>query len=88
MTTATIDPQLKQTLQARLGDEFHLLVRVDRIDAALVQALAARGVLVGEMGRGAIRAVTHYGIDASDIEEALEAARGALAELGVAHGNN
>ena len=55
---------------------------------ALVQALAARGVLVGEMGRGAIRAVTHYGIDASDIEEALEAARGALAELGVAHGNN
>ena len=48
---------------------------------ALVQALAARGVLVGEVGRGAIRAVTHYGIDASDIEETLEATRAALAEL-------
>lgn len=46
MTTATIDPQLKQALQARLGDEFHLLVRVDRIDADQEQALAARGVTV------------------------------------------
>lgn len=43
--------------------------------ASLVQALAAYGVLVGEIGRGYIRAVTHYGIDNSDIEEALEIMR-------------
>lgn len=48
---------------------------------ALVQALAAHGVLVGEVGRGALRAVTHYGIDASDIEETLEVTRAALAGL-------
>jgi len=42
-------------------------------------ALAERGVLVGAMGSGRIRAVTHYGIDTGDIEEALEIIRTALA---------
>lgn len=46
--------------------------------AALVRALAERGVLVGESARGVIRAVTHYGIDAGDIEEALERIGAAL----------
>lgn len=41
---------------------------------AFVQALAERGLLVGEIGRY-IRAVTHYGIDAGDIEEALRSIR-------------
>ncbi|HNP74439.1 MAG TPA: low-specificity L-threonine aldolase [Kouleothrix sp.] len=49
--------------------------------AALVRALAERGLLVGEIGRGYIRAVTHYGVDASDIEEALEIVRATLALL-------
>ena len=46
---------------------------------ALARTLGERGLLVGGIGRGYLRAVTHYGIDASDIEEALEIARGALA---------
>ena len=49
---------------------------------ALAQALGERGVLVGGIGRGYLRAVTHYGIDASDIEEALEITRATLAGLG------
>lgn len=46
MTTATIDPQLKHALQTRRSDEFHLLLRVDQIDAGRAEALAARGVLI------------------------------------------
>jgi threonine aldolase len=42
-------------------------------------ALAERGLLVGAMASGRIRAVTHYGVDAGDIEEALEIIRTALA---------
>ncbi len=49
---------------------------------ALMRALAERGVLVGGLGRAKIRAVTHYGIDANDIEEALEITRAALQNLG------
>lgn len=40
--------------------------------AQFTHALAERGVLLGEIGHGRIRAVTHYGIDASDVEHALE----------------
>lgn len=40
--------------------------------AQFTQALAERGVLLGEIGHGRIRAVTHYGINSSDIEQALE----------------
>ncbi|KAB8143524.1 low-specificity L-threonine aldolase [Chloroflexia bacterium SDU3-3] len=40
--------------------------------AALIDRLAERGVLVGEIGGGRVRAVTHYGIDAGDVEAALE----------------
>ncbi len=38
----------------------------------LSQALCAAGVLVSYLGRTKIRAVTHYGIERSDIEEALQ----------------
>ncbi len=38
----------------------------------LQNALAARGVGVLALGAGRIRAVTHYGIETKDIEEALE----------------
>jgi threonine aldolase len=44
-----------------------------------VRALAERGLLLGGMSGGRVRAVTHYGIDAGDIEEALEIVRAALA---------
>jgi threonine aldolase len=40
--------------------------------AAFARALAERGLLIGGMGGGVIRAVTHYGIDSSDIEAALD----------------
>jgi threonine aldolase len=46
---------------------------------AFVRALAERGLLVGELGHGRIRAVTHYGIDSGDVEEALETVRAVLA---------
>ncbi len=39
------------------------------------------GVLMGHMGEGKIRAVTHYGINAQDIERALAAIRRALIEM-------
>lgn len=39
------------------------------------------GVLVGTMGEGKIRAVTHYGIDAQDIDSALSGIRRALIEM-------
>lgn len=40
--------------------------------------LRERGVLMGGMGGQTIRAVTHYGISASDIDQAVEALRDAL----------
>jgi threonine aldolase len=48
----------------------------------LTGALAKRGLLIGGSGYGRIRAVTHYGIDAGDVEEALEIVRATLAERG------
>ncbi len=48
---------------------------------AFARALAERGVLVGGIGYGRLRAVTHYGLDAGDVEEALEIVRAALAEI-------
>jgi threonine aldolase len=47
----------------------------------LIRALAERGLLVGASGAANIRAVAHYGIDAGDIEEALEIVRATLAEV-------
>ena len=43
------------------------------------RAVAERGLLIGGIGRSYIRAVTHYGIDAGDIEETLEIVRATLA---------
>jgi threonine aldolase len=49
-----------------------------------LEALAARGVLMIDYVAGQIRAVTHYGIERSDIEQAIVAARRALAHVGLA----
>ncbi|MBC8163893.1 MAG: low-specificity L-threonine aldolase [Roseiflexaceae bacterium] len=43
--------------------------------AALTHALAERGLLIGEIGRGRLRAVTHYGIEAADVERAVAIVR-------------
>lgn len=45
---------------------------------SFARALGERGLLVGPIGRGYIRAVTHYGIGEGDIEEALEIVRATL----------
>lgn len=49
-----------------------------RDPGAFIKALAQRGLLIGGMGRGLLRAVTHYGIDSGDVEEALEIMRSVL----------
>ncbi|HXG40092.1 MAG TPA: GntG family PLP-dependent aldolase [Candidatus Limnocylindrales bacterium] len=57
-----------------------VIFRVERDRAAFLAALRARGVLMVEYLAGTIRAVTHYGIEASDVEAAIGAVRAALAE--------
>ncbi|NOK61782.1 MAG: low-specificity L-threonine aldolase [Chloroflexi bacterium AL-W] len=46
----------------------------------LTEVLAEQGLLIGEIGRGYLRAVTHHNIDANDIEEALEVMRSVLVQ--------
>jgi threonine aldolase len=70
-------PQIAIDLETVQSDIVIFKLR-DGEPGAFVRALAERGLLVGEIGRGYIRAVTHYGIDASDIEEALEIVRATL----------
>ena len=57
-----------------------LIFRVERDNAAFLRALATRGVLLSSYPSGQIRAATHYGIDAADIEATIVAVRDALAE--------
>jgi hypothetical protein len=49
---------------------------------AFLDALAADGVLMIPYPYGQVRAVTHYGIDAADVDRAADAARRALAQAG------
>jgi threonine aldolase len=57
-----------------------VVFKVERDRAAFLDALRARNVLMVEYPYGQIRAVTHYGIGADDIEAALEAVKAVLAE--------
>jgi len=57
-----------------------VLFRVERDRAAFLGALKAQGVLMVEYPHGQVRAVTHYGITADDIETTIAATRVALAE--------
>jgi len=54
--------------------------------ARFMDALRAEGVLMIEWGHRDVRAVTHYGIDAPDVDRAASAVRRALAEAGIAPG--
>jgi threonine aldolase len=56
-----------------------VLFRVERDRAAFLEALAERGVWMVDYPFGQVRAVTHYGIDADDIETTIAAVRDALA---------
>jgi threonine aldolase len=57
-----------------------VVFKVARDRAAFLDALRARGVLMVEYPHGQVRAVTHYGVDAADIETTIAATRAALAE--------
>jgi threonine aldolase len=52
--------------------------------AAFLDALTARRVKMIEYPKGLIRAIPHYGVEAADIETAIDAARKALADIGLA----
>jgi hypothetical protein len=57
-----------------------VVFRVARDREAFLAALAARDVLMVPYPHGTIRAVTHYGIDAADVDRTIIAVRDALAE--------
>jgi threonine aldolase len=57
-----------------------VLFRVDRDRAAFLEALEARGVLMVAYPHGQVRAVTHHGITAADIDRVLAASAEALRE--------
>jgi Threonine aldolase len=64
---------------ARVATNF-VVFRVERDRAAFLEALRARSVLMVEYPHGQVRAVTHYGVTAADIETTIAAVRAALAE--------
>jgi threonine aldolase len=57
-----------------------VVFKVARDRAAFLAALRARNVLMVEYPHGQVRAVTHYGVTADDIESVIAATRAALAE--------
>jgi threonine aldolase len=64
---------------ARVTTNF-VVFKVERDRNDFIEALARRGVLVVAYPHGQIRAVTHYGVEAEDIETVIGAFREALAE--------
>lgn len=57
-----------------------VLFRADRDRAAFLAALEARGVAMVPYAHGQVRAVTHYGISAADVDRVVEAVAAALDE--------
>ncbi len=62
-----------------------VLFKVERDRAAFLAALRARGVQMVEYAHGQVRAVTHYGVTATDIETTIAATRAALDETAGSH---
>jgi threonine aldolase len=58
-----------------------VLFRVDRDRSAFLAAMEARGVLMVPYAHGQIRAVTHHGITAQDVDRVVAATAEALREL-------
>jgi threonine aldolase len=73
-----LDPDRARTNFVLFRLEQHALV------GPFVEALARRGALMLDYTHQQIRAVTHYGIEAADIDYALRATRDALTEVGLA----
>jgi len=59
-----------------------VLFRVERDRAQFLAALRARGVLMVEYPHSQVRAATHYGVTAADVETTIAATRAALSETG------
>jgi threonine aldolase len=57
-----------------------VLFRVERDRRAFLESLKARGVLMVEYPHGQVRAVTHHGVSAADIETTIAATRDVLDE--------
>ncbi len=57
-----------------------VVFKVDRDRAAFLAALESRGVLMSPYPHGQIRAVTHYGIEAADVETTIAAVQESLRE--------
>ena len=57
-----------------------VLFRVERDRSAFLEALRSRDVEMVAYPHGQVRAVTHYGVTAGDIETTIDATRAALAE--------
>ncbi len=57
-----------------------VLFKVERDRAAFLAALRAHGVEMVEYPHGQVRAVTHYGVTAADVETTIAASKAALAE--------
>ncbi len=57
-----------------------VLFKVARDRSAFLAALKARGVVMVDYAHGQVRAVTHYGVTAADIETTIAATRAALVE--------
>lgn len=64
---------------ARVRTNF-VVFKVARDRGAFLAALRARNVLMVEYPHGQVRAVTHYGVTADDIESTIAATRAALAQ--------
>jgi threonine aldolase len=62
-----------------------VVFRVDRDREAFLAALEERGVLMVPYPHGTIRGVTHYGIDAEDVDATVAACREALAATAGTH---
>ena len=72
-------PRPARSIRAASRTNF-VVFRVERDRAAFLAALRARDVEMVEYPHGQVRAVTHYGVTASDIETVIAATRDALAE--------
>jgi threonine aldolase len=75
----TAQPEGDRLDPGRVRTNF-VLFRVERDRAAFLAALRARGIWMIEYPHGQVRAVTHYGVTAADIETTIDATRAALEE--------
>jgi threonine aldolase len=73
-------PQIRVDLESVQSNIVYFELHDERVSPAeFAQELRERGVLVGSPYGPRMRAVAHYGVEGSDIEEALEAVRVVLA---------